>query len=84
MDDPPRTDCSPEDWENTFRYEFVAAMLYTPDLRRVRSNGASIAVARGVKSEDACYATGAVPQSDIMDCPLLIFPGHHTAFEDQS
>lgn len=80
-DDPPRSDCAPEDREVFFRYEFQIFTLYCPDLRQIREKGASIAVAAGVKSEDANYAVSTFPQAEILGCPRLVFPGNHAGFE---
>jgi hypothetical protein len=80
-DDPPRTDCEPEDWEVFWKYEFLIFTMYCPDLRQIKDKGVSIAVAAGVRSEDANYAVSTFPQAEIMGCPRLMFPGNHAGFE---
>lgn len=80
---PPQTHVPVEDWEYFWRYEWVLVMLYSADLAKVRRNGISIAVAQGADSGDASYAWTSIPQSEVMDCPRLVFPGYHAAFENR-
>ena len=80
-DDPPRSDCEPQDWDAFWQYEFMIWLLYCPDLRQIKQKKVSIAVAAGAKSEDANYARSTFPQADIMGCPRLMFPGNHAGFE---
>jgi hypothetical protein len=52
-----------------------------PSTGQIKEKGVSIAVAAGVKSEDANYALSTFPQAQIMGCPMLMFPGNHARFE---
>ena len=80
-DDPPRSDCEPEDWAMFWHFEFLVFTIFGPDLRKIKDNGVSIAVAAGVKSGDAFYARSTFPQAEIIGCPRLMFPGNHGGFE---
>ena len=73
---PPRHDAV-HLWEN----EFLPTMAYTPDLRRVRDNGTSVAVMAGEKSRDAWYARTTFEQANIMGCSRVVAPGHHEGFQ---
>ncbi|KGO75158.1 hypothetical protein PITC_058280 [Penicillium italicum] len=80
-DSPPLAVPSQEDGKNFWENEFLQFTIYCPDLRKIRYNDVSIAVAAGVKSADAFYARTTVPQSAILDCPRFLFPGHHLGYE---
>ncbi|KAK5216036.1 hypothetical protein LTR72_010912 [Exophiala xenobiotica] len=66
-------------WEN----EFLTFTIYCPDLTKIVPNGVSIAVAAGRKSDDAFYARTTFRQSEIMECPRYMVPGHHNGYESQ-
>lgn len=82
-DDEELTLAEPENGDNFWTNEFLQFTIYMPDLRKIVGNGVSIAVAAGVKSEDAFYARATFPQSEILGCPRIMLPGHHSAFDTE-
>ncbi|KAK4499576.1 hypothetical protein PRZ48_010093 [Zasmidium cellare] len=69
-----------DDLRNFWENEFVIFSTWCPDLRRIRSNGTSIAVAVGDASGDAYYARAVQEQQRILECPRYDLPGPHTGF----
>ncbi|CAM1503156.1 Fc.00g079320.m01.CDS01 [Cosmosporella sp. VM-42] len=80
---PPLSRPSPEDGRNFWENEFLTFTIYCPDLRQIRDNKVSIAVAAGEKSKDAFYARTTIPQAEILQCPRFMFPGHHNGYESE-
>ena len=73
----------PQNAELFWKFEFMQFTIYCPDLRKIVENKVSIAVAAGRKSEDAFYARTTIPQSEILGCPRIMMPGHHSGFDAQ-
>lgn len=40
-----------------------------------------IGVAAGIKNEDAFYARTTLLQAEILACPRILLPGHHSGYE---
>ncbi|KAH7313931.1 Alpha/Beta hydrolase protein [Stachybotrys elegans] len=68
---------------NFWKNELLVATTFRPDLDRVKKNGVSVGLMRGVLSEDATYARCTYEQEKILECERWDVPGHHTAFETQ-
>lgn len=65
-------------WEN----EFPPLLGYTPNFWRIRENGTSVGVMRGVRCRDAFFARAVDEQSKVLGgCPVMVVPGHHQGFE---
>jgi hypothetical protein len=47
-------------------------------------NKTSVGVMRGVRCKDAFFARTTIEQAKILDCPLLLVPGHHQGFEAET
>ena len=73
----------PQNAELFWKFEFMQFTIYCPDLRKIVENKVSIAVAAGRTSEDAFYARTTFPQSEILGCPRIMMPGHHSGFDAQ-
>ena len=67
-----------------FQYEYLFLTLFTPDLLRIRENGVQVKIGVGIDSGDAPYARTTMKQAEILDCPKLVFPGHHTGYISQA
>lgn len=62
------------------KYELLSFFSYVPDLRRVRENGVSVAVAYGKLSGDAWFARATIEAASILGCQRYLLPGNHTGF----
>ncbi|KAJ5019223.1 putative hydrolase [Colletotrichum sp. SAR 10_99] len=73
----------PEPWnaQNFWANEFGPLMGYTPSFNRIRENGTSVGLMRGVRSRDAWYARSVDEQAKILDCPRFDVPGAHEGFQ---
>jgi pimeloyl-ACP methyl ester carboxylesterase len=67
------------DDERFLKYEFLPN-LYTPDLRRIRENGVSVAVTYGKGSRDAFFARTTIEQAAILGCDRYLVPGNHNGY----
>jgi pimeloyl-ACP methyl ester carboxylesterase len=67
------------DDERFLKYELLLN-LYTPDLRRVREKGVSVAVAYGKGSGDAFFVRTTIEQAAILGCDRYLVPGNHTGY----
>ncbi|KAK3326005.1 Alpha/Beta hydrolase protein [Apodospora peruviana] len=65
-------------WENEIP---ILIGGYVSNLWRVKENGTSVGVMRGVRCKDAFFARATVEQAKILGCPLAVVPGHHQGFE---
>lgn len=68
------------DRERFFKYEFLSWFSYVPDLRRVKENRVSVAVACGKLSRDAWYARATIELASILGCQRYLLPGNHEGF----
>jgi len=87
MDDPglPRSyQPPPANWAQFLEFEFLVASTYVPNLWRLRRSGVSVGVLRGERSKDAFYARAAAAQQEILECPLAVVPGNHTAYDNET
>ncbi|KAK4158067.1 Alpha/Beta hydrolase protein [Chaetomidium leptoderma] len=78
---PKTTPPGPENPANFWRYEFPMLVGFSPNLWRVRQNGTSVGLMRGVRSRDASYARATYEQEKILGCLRMDVPGHHQGFE---
>jgi pimeloyl-ACP methyl ester carboxylesterase len=64
--------------------ELLPIGSYTPDIEAIRRNGVRIAVAAGADTmaASAYYGMTAPILSGLLDCPLVLFPGHHVSYMD--
>jgi len=69
-------------WEN----EFWTGSVYTPDLRKLVKNGASVAVMTGERSVEhgTWFSVAAMEQADILRCERCVVAGHHQGFESET
>jgi len=68
------------DDERFLKYELLQ-FLYFPDLRLLRENGTSVAVAWGKGSgEEIFYVRATVLQVQFLGCERYMLPGNHTGF----
>ncbi|CAI6094812.1 unnamed protein product [Clonostachys chloroleuca] len=74
----------PENPRNFWDNEFLVLLSYVPNLWRLVENKTSVGVMRGVRCKDAFFARTTVEQAKILDCPLLLVPGHHQGFEAET
>lgn len=68
------------DEERFLKYELFPFSMYTPDLRRVRENGLSVAFAYGKLSRDASYVRSTIELAAILGCQRYQVPGNHTGY----
>jgi len=68
------------DEERFLKYEFLPLSIYTPDLRRVRENGVSVAFSYGKLSRDASFVRSTIELASILGCHRYMVPGNHTGF----
>lgn len=71
----------PENARNFWQYEFPSLLGYTPNFWRIKQNGTSIGVMRGVRCKDAFFAKSTEEQAKVLDCTKMLVPGHHQGFE---
>ncbi|CAG9940237.1 unnamed protein product [Clonostachys rosea f. rosea IK726] len=74
----------PENPRNFWDNEFLVLLSYVPNLWRLVENKTSVGVMRGVRCKDAFFARTTIEQAKILDCPLLLVPGHHQGFEAET
>ncbi|KAF9873931.1 putative acetyltransferase/esterase [Colletotrichum karsti] len=67
--------------KNFWAHEFSVLMGYMPNLLRIKANGTSVGVMRGVRSRDASYARSTNEQAKVLDCPHFDVPGGHEGFQ---
>ena len=80
-DDLPRLGGGAEgDEERFLKYELLPLSLYTPDLRRVKESGVSVAFTYGKLSCDASYVRSTIELASILGCQRYLVPGNHTGF----
>jgi pimeloyl-ACP methyl ester carboxylesterase len=68
------------DEERFLKYELMPLSLYTPDLRRVKESGVSVAFAYGKLSGDASFVRSTIELASILGAQRYLFPGNHTGF----
>jgi pimeloyl-ACP methyl ester carboxylesterase len=78
---PLTTAAEPENGINFWENEFLVALSYCPDLRRIVENGTSVGVVAGKRSGDAWYSRTTIEQEKILGCLRMVVPGHHQGFE---
>lgn len=73
----------PENVKNFWDNEFPSLLGFTPNFWRIRENGTSIGVMRGVRCRDAFFARAVEEQARVLgsNCPVMVVPGHHQGFE---
>ncbi|OLN96275.1 putative hydrolase [Colletotrichum chlorophyti] len=73
----------PEPWnaENLWANEFTVLLGFLPNLFRIKENGTSVGVIRGIRSRDAWYAQVVNEQEKILGCPRFDMPGAHEGFQ---
>jgi pimeloyl-ACP methyl ester carboxylesterase len=81
---PLTTGPEPENPENFWEHEYLVALHYSPDLRKVVENGTSVGVMAGERSRDAFYSRTTVEHEKILGCLRMVVPGHHQGFEVES
>lgn len=74
----------PENPRNFWDNEFLVLLSYVPNLWRLVENKTSVGLMRGVRCKDAFFARTTIEQAKILDCPLLLVPGHHQGFEAET
>ncbi|TEA11862.1 putative hydrolase [Colletotrichum sidae] len=67
--------------ENFWANEFLVLTCYVPSLHRLRENGTSVGLMRGVRSRDAFFARAVEEQAKILGCLKFDVPGHHEGFQ---
>ncbi|KAF7550018.1 hypothetical protein G7Z17_g5990 [Cylindrodendrum hubeiense] len=74
---------TPEPWnkQNFWDNEFPILLGYVPNLWRIRENGTSIGLMRGIRCKDASFARATNEQEKVLGCPRFDVPGHHQGFE---
>ncbi|KAH8179047.1 alpha/beta hydrolase fold domain-containing protein [Sarocladium implicatum] len=70
-----------ENLENAWKYEVQVFSSYLPNLWRIKEQGTSVGLMRGVRSRDAFYARTTYEQEKILGCLRMDVPGHHQGFE---
>jgi pimeloyl-ACP methyl ester carboxylesterase len=80
----PRAITSEANQEQYLMYELESWLAFSPDLSRVKANGTSMGVMRGVGSGDAFYAKATEDLARFMECPKYDVPGHHGGFESET
>ncbi|KAM7208264.1 Alpha/Beta hydrolase fold [Naviculisporaceae sp. PSN 640] len=70
-----------ENRANFWEYEFPSLLGYTPNFWRIKQNGTSIGVMRGVRCRDAFFARAVDEQAKVLECPAMVVAGHHQGFE---
>lgn len=78
---PPSALQGSENFENAWTNEVMVFSTYIPNLWRIKDQGTSIGLMRGVRSRDACYARAVEEQAKILGCLKMDVPGHHQGFE---
>lgn len=78
---PLTTPPEPENPANFWEHEYLAAVYYLPDLRRIIENGTSVGVMAGERSRDAFYSRTTLEHEKILGCLRMVVPGHHQGFE---
>lgn len=78
---PSRVTGRKEEIDNFLQNEFLVFGTFCPDLRRIVQHRVNIALAAGIRSEDAWYARTTLEQRDILGCQHYILPGNHAGFE---
>ncbi|KAE9374927.1 alpha/beta-hydrolase [Stipitochalara longipes BDJ] len=68
------------DEERFLKYELLPLSLYTPDLRRVKESGVSVAFTYGKLSRDASYVRSTIELASVLGCQRYLVPGNHTGF----
>lgn len=68
------------DEERFLKYEFLPLSLYTPDLRRVKENRVSVALAYGKLSHDASFVRSTIEVASILGCQRYLVPGDHSGY----
>lgn len=70
-----------ENFENAWENEVQIFSTYLPNLWRIKEQGTSVGLMRGVRSRDAAYARTTYEQEKILGCLRMDVPGHHQGFE---
>lgn len=78
---PPASMQGQENLENAWTNEVQVFTSYLPNLWRIREQGTSIGLMRGIRSRDAPYARTTYEQKKILGCLRMDVPGHHQGFE---
>lgn len=79
-------DANPMEIANFFlKEELLPVTNYMPDIARIKKNGVKVLLAAGKKSLDKkrFYAQTVPILAKRMECELVVFPGHHTSYEDE-
>jgi pimeloyl-ACP methyl ester carboxylesterase len=68
------------DEDRFLKYEHLPLSIYTPDLRRVKESGVSIAFTYGKLSRDASFVRPTIELASVLGCHRHLVPGNHTGF----
>jgi hypothetical protein len=70
------------DGDFVLRHEVMPMITFQPDYAAVSRSGVPIALAAGDGSlaDGYGYARAAPILADVLACPMVIFPGHHTSY----
>jgi len=66
------------------KQELLPVTNYMPDIAGIKKNGVRILLAAGKESlnKKRFYAETAPILAKLMDCEMIVFPGHHTSYTD--
>ena len=66
------------------KQELLPVVNYLPDVEAIKRNGVKVIMAVGQMSLDKkrMYAEIARILADLLDCELIVFPGHHSSYID--
>jgi hypothetical protein len=68
------------DSERFLKYELLSFFSFNPDLRRVKGNGVSAALAYGKLSGNALFARATIELASILECQRYPFPGNYPSY----
>jgi hypothetical protein len=67
------------------KQELLPVTNYLPDVEMIKKNGVKVFLAAGKMSleKKRFYAQTAPILSEMLDCEMVTFPGHHTSYLDR-
>jgi len=70
------------DGDFVLRHEVLPMITFRPDYAAVARSGVPVALAAGDGSlaDEYGYARTAPIIADLLTCPMVVFPGHHTSY----
>ena len=66
------------------KYEMLPFTNYLPDAPAIIANGVKVAVGVGELSRDRSYGQTVPILAERLECPLVVFPGHHASYQDMA